>query len=69
MLSESDVIDNSKGLGRQYAQFSVTIGFMSRTTTVTLRTANVLASSSPMPEAPLDFAQPMQCETADTHLR
>ncbi len=36
-----------------YAQFSVTIGFTSRTTTVTLRTAKVFASSSPIPEAPV----------------
>jgi hypothetical protein len=33
-------------------QFSVMIGFMSKTTTVTFLTARVLARSSPMPEAP-----------------
>lgn len=36
-----------------HAQFSVTMGFTSRTTTVTLRTARVFASNSPIPEAPV----------------
>jgi len=35
------------------SQFSVTIGLTSRTTTVTLRTARVLANSSPTPDAPV----------------
>ena len=39
-------------LAKVNPQFSVMIGFMSSTTTVTLRTANVLARSSPMPDAP-----------------
>ena len=34
------------------SQFSVAIGLTSRTTTVTLRTARVLANSSPTPDAP-----------------
>lgn len=41
-------------LGQEHAQFSVWIGFMSRTTTFTLRTASVFASSSPIPDDPVD---------------
>lgn len=35
-------------------QFSVAMGFTSNTTTVTLRTARVLATSSPIPDEPGD---------------
>lgn len=55
------------------AQFSVTIGFTSNTTTVTFRTASVLAINSPIPDAPIHSVcvspQPYDAEDTVTYLR
>lgn len=50
------------GVGEEYTRCSVWIGFISSTTTLTLRTASVFASSSPTPDDPIPDA-----EFQDTH--